>query len=307
MRGFRLSVFAAFLLSALISAATIPIDTNLMRRSGAPAAESTTFHSTTRPRRVRKPGHSKRSSAASDRAKRSPSPEPLSDHEERQLDLLDGGLLDDGLLGDGLLGKRQLPSLPGLGGLGGGSGGGGLLSITSVLTSCTSGMSTHQAKIQKLASRAKNYKDSPMNSKFQNSVYEELKAYRGSAAGLPGLAQLDQTLKPLAPNQGLSEFDRGNDIEVLFRTVNTSLQDTLESIDLIVFKLPILGPVLGPILYDIKCIIDDILNIVQVILDGVLNSTGIGSSSSSSPAGLSSLSATYLTSICKMGPSLPAC
>lgn len=72
-----------------------------------------------------------------------------------------------------------------------------------------------------------------MNSKFQNSIFQELKAYRGSAAGLPGLAQLDQTLKPLAPNQGLDKFDRNNDIEVLFRTINTSLQDTLESVNLI--------------------------------------------------------------------------
>lgn len=72
-----------------------------------------------------------------------------------------------------------------------------------------------------------------MNSKFQNSVFQELKAYRGSAASLPGLAELDKTLKPLAPNQGLAKFDRNNDIEVLYRTINTSLQDTLESINLI--------------------------------------------------------------------------
>lgn len=120
-----------------------------------------------------------------------------------------------------------------------------------------------------LANRATKYKDSHMNSAFQNSVYQELKTYRGSAAGLPGLSTLDGTLKPLGPDQGLSNFNRNDNIEVLFRTLSTSLQDTLESIDLVgefffavlefrlppslthtrprAFQLPILGPVLGPI------------------------------------------------------------
>lgn len=63
-------------------------------------------------------------------------------------------------------------------------------------------------------------------------------------------------------------------------------------------SLPILGPVLGPIPYDIKCIIDDLLNIAQVVLDGLLNSL--------SPQ-LTSISENYLVSICRMGPSLPVC
>lgn len=155
MHGF-LSTFAIALVSTVALGVSIPIETALARRVALPSTP-TDFHSTTRPRRVRKHDQSrKRSSAASDRAKRTPSPAPvLTEHEERQLDLLDAGLLD-GLLGGatgggggagGLLGKRQIPSLP-TGALPLGSLGGlGLLDLTSLLTSASSGMSTHQAKI----------------------------------------------------------------------------------------------------------------------------------------------------------------
>ncbi|KAK4701625.1 hypothetical protein P7C70_g4604, partial [Phenoliferia sp. Uapishka_3] len=352
--------------TSLTLGGSIPIETALARRAALPVAPSD-FHSTTRPRRIRKHHQAtpKRSSAAGDRAKRFISPTPIFDEiEERALDLLDGvgalaGLGAIPVVGS--LGERQLGGLGGLGAIPTTGNGLGFLDITALLTSCTSGMSTHQAKIQKLASRARNYKDSPMNSKFQNSVYEELKAYRGSAAGLPGLQQLDATLKPIAPNQGLGEFDRNNDIEVLFRTISTSFQDTLESVNLIgerfslifvctvdhladlvvlfnslqaphprsrprpnpVSRPPSLPPFALSLFptqysprpsfhhsYDIKCIIDDLLNIVQLLLDGTLNGTGIGSGDSalgSSPLGFSTLSGNYLTSVCKMGPSLPAC
>ena len=58
----------------------------------------------------------------------------------------------------------------------------------------------------------------------------------------------------------------------------------------------------APRRYDLKCIIDDILNVVQQLLDGVLNETGIDGS-----AGFTSLSGNYLVAVCSMGPSLPVC
>lgn len=73
-----------------------------------------------------------------------------------------------------------------------------------------------------------------MSSQFQDSVYQELKAYRGSAPSLPGLAELDQALKPLGENRNEPEhFDRSDPLQVAIRTINTSVQDTLEAINLI--------------------------------------------------------------------------
>jgi hypothetical protein len=65
-----------------------------------------------------------------------------------------------------------------------------------------------------------------------------------------------------------------------------------------VYQIPVLGPILGPILYDIKCIVDDILNVGEVVLDGLLNDL---------QPELKGLSGNYLTSVCRMAQSLSVC
>jgi len=72
-----------------------------------------------------------------------------------------------------------------------------------------------------------------MGSKFQNSVYQELKAYRGSAQSLPLLSDLDAATKDAAGDHGLDNFNRDDPVQVLIRTLNESSQQTLESINLI--------------------------------------------------------------------------
>ena len=64
------------------------------------------------------------------------------------------------------------------------------------------------------------------------------------------------------------------------------------------YHIPVLGPILGPILYDIKCIVDDILNIGQVLVDGLLNDL---------QPQLKGLSGNYLVSVCSMAKSLSVC
>jgi hypothetical protein len=66
----------------------------------------------------------------------------------------------------------------------------------------------------------------------------------------------------------------------------------------IVFNLPVLGPVLGPIVYDLKCVLDGLLDLSQLQLDGLLNSL--------SPL-LSGLTQNYSESVCRMAPSLEVC
>jgi hypothetical protein len=95
-------------------------------------------------------------------------------------------------------------------------------------------MNTHQNNIAKLAKQARTYdKSSRSGSKFQNSVYQELKAYRGSAESLPGLKELDDATKGAAGDHGLDNFNRDDPVQVLVRTLNESTQQTLESINLI--------------------------------------------------------------------------
>ncbi|GAA5870462.1 hypothetical protein JCM16303_002011 [Sporobolomyces ruberrimus] len=210
------------------------------------------------------------------------------------------GLLDGVLSGAGGSSSSSsaspvggLPSVPGSSVL-------GLVKLQNLLNSGSSKMNTHQNNIAKLAKQARTYdKSSRSGSKFQNSVYQELKAYRGSAESLPGLKELDDATKGAAGDHGLDNFNRDDPVQVLVRTLNESTQQTLESINLIVYYVPVLGPLLGPIVYDIKCILDNILNAGQINIDGLLNNLDLG--------GLKLLSSDYASSMCKMSPSLAAC
>lgn len=173
MHGLLLSVTALFLTSTLAAAANLPpYSSTITRRdaSGKPASGSD-FHSTTRPRRVRthRVSH-KRSSVTTSSAKRTPIKTEADEIEERRL--FDGlpdlpvvsdlpFLADEDSSRPPVGAADSLPSTSSL----------GLGDITGILSSCTSGMSTHQKKIDQLANRATKYKDSHMNSAFQNSVY----------------------------------------------------------------------------------------------------------------------------------------
>ncbi|GAA6059366.1 hypothetical protein JCM10212_003264 [Sporobolomyces blumeae] len=240
------------------------------------------------------------------RSRRSSIPMAESIEESNMIEDASSDLEERGLLG-GVLGSKPdsssltsplsstkgVPSVPGSSVL-------GLVNLENLLKTGSSGMRTHQANIQKLAKQARTYdKKSRMGSKFQNSVYQELKAYRGSAQSLPGLKELDEALKPLGPDQGLGNFNRDDPLQVLIRTLNESTQQTLESINLIVYYVPVLSPLLAAPLYDIKCIIDDVLNAAQYNADGLLNQLDL--------KGLKLLSSEYATSMCKMAPSLAAC
>ncbi|GAA5997853.1 hypothetical protein JCM5350_007744 [Sporobolomyces pararoseus] len=236
------------------------------------------------------------------RSRRSPMAESL---EERNMIERDQHQEDKRGLLDGVLGSAtgsssstsspvgNLPSVPGSSVL-------GLVKLENLLKSGTSRMNTHQSNIAKLAKQARTYnKSSRMGSKFENSVYQELKAYRGSAQSLPGLKELYDATKPAAGDHGLDNFNRDDPIQVLIRTLNESTQQTLESINLIVYYVPVLGPLLGPLVYDVKCIVDNVLDATQLNLDGLLNNLDLN--------GLKLLSSDYATSMCKMSPSLAAC
>ncbi|GAA6002794.1 hypothetical protein JCM10207_007685 [Rhodosporidiobolus poonsookiae] len=173
-----------------------------------------------------------------------------------------------------------------------------LEAILGSLTTTSSSMNKHEQKIKSLAAQARKYKKTRKSSEFQNSVYQELKAYRGCAQSLPGLREIDAALKPLAGDQGLDNFNRADPLQVAIRTVNESAQNTLEAVNLIVFNIPTLGAPLGILLYDIKCILDDLLNISQLHADGLLNELA--------PA-LRGLTMNYSNSICEMAPSLAVC
>ena len=46
--------------------------------------------------------------------------------------------------------------------------------------------------------------------------------------------------------KGLANFDPNNPLDVLLKNLTNATKDALEAIDILVYRIPILGPLLGP-------------------------------------------------------------
>ena len=101
-------------------------------------------------------------------------------------------------------------------------------------------------------------------------------------------------LGDLGRDKGLANYDRNNDLETLLKDIVNLNKDTLSGVTEIVYEIPILGPILGPserhyisigipadssprtpVVAELKCIIDEVLNAVENTVDGLLNTLGI--------------------------------
>lgn len=91
-------------------------------------------------------------------------------------------------------------------------------------------------------------------------------------------------LKQLGADKGLLNYDPTNHMETLLKDDINLVKDTLTSVYKIVANIPVLGPRksgrslklggtnYGAVVYDIKCIVDEVLDAVENITDGILNS-----------------------------------
>lgn len=70
----------------------------------------------------------------------------------------------------------------------------------------------------------------------------------------PVLAQLYVALSGFGEDEGKANYDRTNQVEVILKEIVDSIKYTLDDVNLLVYSLPVLGPILGPIVYDIKCV-----------------------------------------------------
>jgi len=78
-------------------------------------------------------------------------------------------------------------------------------------------------------------------------------------------------LGELAADKGLANYNQNSDLETMLKnTVNACkyiMNDTYEMVN----DIPGLGPTLGPIVYQIKCIVDEVLDATENITDAVMN------------------------------------
>jgi len=88
------------------------------------------------------------------------------------------------------------------------------------------------------------------------------------------LQAVNNLLYPMDAMKGLANYDKSNQLETTFKNIVNANKDGLTAVYDIINNDPTLGPLLGPTVYDIKCIVDNILNLTENALDGVLNALG---------------------------------
>ncbi|KAF9481420.1 hypothetical protein BDN70DRAFT_876400 [Pholiota conissans] len=71
--------------------------------------------------------------------------------------------------------------------------------------------------------------------------------------------------------RGLANYDRTNDLETLLKDFVNLTKNTMQAIYDAVLALPMLGPILGPLIYDLKCLIDEILDVLEEFTDALIN------------------------------------
>lgn len=147
------------------------------------------------------------------------------------------------------------------------------------------------------------------DSDFHQQAATELTGFHTNMLGIEAI------LKELGADNGLANYDRTNDLETLLKNIVNVNKDTLSFITTITYNLPIVGSTLGPsecidssiprysdvpspVVYEIKCILDGILDACENLTDAILNIL--------QPL-LLPLIGKYLTTACDNGVGLPTC
>lgn len=137
-----------------------------------------------------------------------------------------------------------------------------ILNNVNILNNWFDTMQGHSANLQRLASQASTHRD---DADFRTETVSEVTSYQD------GLLGFQNVLAQLGADKGLENYDRSNELETLLKDLVNLSKDTLSYIDELVYQIPVLGPLLGPVVYQIKCILDDVLNAVENLTDAILN------------------------------------
>ncbi|KAF8922544.1 hypothetical protein CPB85DRAFT_1555886 [Mucidula mucida] len=117
--------------------------------------------------------------------------------------------------------------------------------------------------LQYLASQARSAQENDAD--FQQECLSTLLGYQGV------LSDCKNALAPLGADRGLANYDNNNDMETALKNIINVSKDVLSSISEMTDCSPLVGPLLGPTVYDIKCILESILDLFENVTDGLLN------------------------------------
>ncbi|KAF8168086.1 hypothetical protein B0H34DRAFT_44995 [Crassisporium funariophilum] len=119
--------------------------------------------------------------------------------------------------------------------------------------------------LKDLAAKSANVQESDFD--FQRDSASELSSFSTNMLGF----QTAFVKSASESDRGLANYDRKNDLETLLKQYINLHKNALSAVSVLVYNIPGLGPILGPIIYEIKCIIDEILNATEEFTDAAIN------------------------------------
>ncbi|KAF8872138.1 hypothetical protein CPB84DRAFT_1799908 [Gymnopilus junonius] len=103
---------------------------------------------------------------------------------------------------------------------------------------------------------------------FQQEYTSRLSDFNANVQGF------HEALAKATSDKGLAYYDKQNDLEKLLKEIVNAHKDVLSAIDIAVENIPGLGPILGPVIYQTKCLIDLILDVTEDLSDAIINALG---------------------------------
>ncbi|KAL1707317.1 hypothetical protein EV121DRAFT_255912 [Schizophyllum commune] len=82
---------------------------------------------------------------------------------------------------------------------------------------------------------------------------------------------IKEILQTAGADRGLAFYDRTNDVQTLMKNVVNLHKDVLKATTILVDNIPVLGPILGPIVYQIKCLLELTLDAIENLTDALIN------------------------------------
>ncbi|KAF7347823.1 hypothetical protein MVEN_01539800 [Mycena venus] len=130
-------------------------------------------------------------------------------------------------------------------------------------------MKGNAATMKSLVARTRTRSFDADNSAFKQECASTLKAYKTNFEDFQSIFILIA-----GTDKGLACYDPTNDLQTILKGVVNFHKTILSCTVTIIYAIPGLGPILGPIVYDIKCLVDALLDATEVLTDCLLNATG---------------------------------
>ncbi|EGG08700.1 uncharacterized protein MELLADRAFT_104819 [Melampsora larici-populina 98AG31] len=152
----------------------------------------------------------------------------------------------------------------------------GPLATVTQLMNAASAVDGDKNSIHNSLTSLQSNKQNAQSNEFQKEISEKLKQWQKHANSIPTLHNIHNSLSYFGRDKGMANLDKSNEMEVTLKNTINSMKNSMSDVNLMVYQVPALGPTLGPIVYQIKCILDDILNGSENTADSLITKLGLG-------------------------------